>query len=62
MSKKKSLYAKIINGGAKHDRWFREQVASAAKEADKPGAEFVPHEEIGARWAKKREALSKEAN
>lgn len=60
--KKKTLDTEIINGGARHDRWFREQIAAAAKDADKPGADFVSHEEIGARWAKKREALLKKAN
>ncbi len=50
------------NEAAEHDRWFREQVAAELEEADKPGAEFVSHEEVGSRWAKKREALLKDAN
>ncbi len=50
------------NEAAEHDRWFREQVAAELKEADKPGAEFVSHEEVGNRWAKKREALLNDAH
>jgi DNA-damage-inducible protein J len=48
------------NEAAEHDRWFREQVAAAVDEADKPGAQFVEHEDVSARWAAKREALSRQ--
>lgn len=47
------------NEAAEHDRWFRAQVEAELEEADKPGAEFVSHEEVGSRWAKKREKLLK---
>jgi DNA-damage-inducible protein J len=50
------------NEAAEHDRWFREQVAAELEEADKPDAEFISHEEVGSRWAKKREALLKTGN
>ncbi|HEX9777371.1 MAG TPA: type II toxin-antitoxin system RelB/DinJ family antitoxin [Geopsychrobacteraceae bacterium] len=46
------------NEAAEHDRWFREQVAAAVEEADKPDTEFVTQDDVSARWAKKREALS----
>ncbi|GAB6081919.1 hypothetical protein JCM30471_08330 [Desulfuromonas carbonis] len=47
------------NEAAEYDKWFREQVVAELEEADKPGAEFISHEEVGSRWAKKREALLK---
>jgi hypothetical protein len=40
-----------------HEKWFREQVEFELAEADKPGAEFVSHEEVGRRLAEKLEAL-----
>jgi len=43
------------NEAAEHDRWFREQVEAELEEADKPGAEFVSHDEVGEHWDKKRE-------
>jgi addiction module RelB/DinJ family antitoxin len=46
------------NEAAEHDRWFREQVAAAVEEADRPDAEFVTQDDVSARWAKKREALT----
>ncbi len=42
---------------AAHDIWFRRQVEAELEEADKPGATFIPHEEVSSRWAKKRRAL-----
>lgn len=29
-----------------HDRWFRAEVEAALREADAPGAVFVPHDEV----------------
>ena len=45
-----------------YDRWFREQIEFELAESDKPGAEFISHEEVGERWAKKREALLRGAS
>jgi addiction module RelB/DinJ family antitoxin len=44
-----------------HDRWFRSQVEAAIAEADKADAVFVPHGEVFARWATKRQALAQRA-
>jgi hypothetical protein len=29
-----------------HDRWFRAEVEAALREADAPGAVFVPHDQV----------------
>ena len=42
---------------AAHDKWFREQVAQAIKEADDPATEWVPHEVVKADMARQRAAL-----
>ncbi len=47
------------NEAAEHDRWFRGQVATELVAADKTGAEFISHKEVGDRWDKKRESLLK---
>lgn len=44
---------------AAHDKWFREQVEQAIKEADHPNTEWVSHEDAKASWAKKRTKLVK---
>jgi len=44
---------------AAHDRWFREQVEQAVKEADEPNTQWVPHEVVKADMAKQRAALLK---
>lgn len=46
---------------AEHDKWFREQVEKAVREADKPDAVFIPHEVVMAEWAVKRAELLKQA-
>ncbi|MDA8349109.1 MAG: hypothetical protein M0038_09975 [Pseudomonadota bacterium] len=40
-----------------HDKWFREQVEQALKEADDPNTEWGPHEVVKADMAKQRTAL-----
>ncbi len=47
------------HGAAAHDKWFREQVEQALKEADDPNTEWVPHEVVKADMAKQRAALLK---
>ena len=42
---------------AGHDKWFREQVEQAVKEADDPNGEWVSHQDAKASWAKKRTKL-----
>lgn len=42
---------------AEHDRWFREQVEIAVKEADDPNAEWIPHEVVKAEWERERAEL-----
>lgn len=44
---------------AAHDKWFREQVEQALKEADDPITEWVPHEAVKADMAKQRATLLK---
>lgn len=44
---------------AAHDKWFREEVAQAIKEADDPNTEWVSNEDAKASWAKKRAELAK---
>lgn len=46
---------------AGHDKWFRDQVAQAIKEADDPATQWVTQEEASAGWAKKRAELLKRA-
>lgn len=42
---------------AAHDRWFREQVEVALKEADNPDIEWVPHEVVKQDMARQRAEL-----
>jgi len=42
---------------AAHDRWFREQVEVALKEADDPATEWVPHEVVKQDMARQRAEL-----
>ncbi len=44
---------------AAHDKWFREQVEQAIKEADDPNTEWVSHKDAKANWSKKRAELVK---
>jgi addiction module RelB/DinJ family antitoxin len=44
-----------------HDRWFRDQIDAAVKEADAPETLFVPHETVVKQWDAKRQALAKSA-
>lgn len=42
---------------AAHDRWFREQVEIALKEADDPATEWVPHQVVKQDMARQRAEL-----
>lgn len=42
---------------AAHDKWFREQVEIALKEADDPNTEWVPHEVVKQDMARQRAEL-----
>lgn len=42
---------------AAHDRWFREQVEVALKEADDPATEWVPHDVVKQDMARQRAEL-----
>ena len=42
---------------AGHDKWFREQVEEAIKEADGPNTEWVPHEVVKQDMARQRAEL-----
>jgi hypothetical protein len=44
---------------AAHDRWFREQVEIALKEADDPNTAWVSNEDAKKAWAKKRAELGR---
>lgn len=49
------------SGAADYDKWFREQVREAIKEADKPGAVWIPHEEVVKDMQRQREKWAKQA-
>lgn len=49
---------KRTHEAAEHDKWFREQVREAIKEADKPGAVWIPHEEVVKDMQRQREELT----
>jgi hypothetical protein len=42
---------------AAHDKWFREQVEEAVRQADSPDAVWISNEEVEARWEVKRAEL-----
>lgn len=44
---------------AEYDRWFRNKVGEALKNADSPGAVWIPHSEVKADMQRQREALLK---
>ena len=46
---------------AAHDKWFREQVELAIKEADAPDAQWVSNADAKSSWQKKRAELLKRA-
>lgn len=43
---------------AAHDKWFREQVEIALKEADDPKTDWVGNDDAKTEWAKKRAELA----
>lgn len=53
---------KRAHEAAEHDAWFRDQVDQAVKEADHPNTQWIPHEEVMAKWAKRRARLTKKIN
>lgn len=48
---------KRAHEAAAHDKWFREQVAQAIKEADDPATEWLPHEVVKADMTMQRASL-----
>jgi len=52
---------KRAHKAAEHDAWFREQVQQALDDADKPGAVFIPHEEVMAELKAQLDALAARA-
>lgn len=57
----RAVAMKNAHEAAAHDKWFREQVTLALKEADDPATKWVSNEEAEASWAKQRAALLKRA-
>lgn len=55
----RSAALKRAHEAAAHDKWFREQVEEAIKEADDPNTVWVSNEDAKASWAKKRAKLVK---
>lgn len=47
---------KLPNDAA-YNQWFIREVEAAVREADLPGATFIPHEEMVSKWVKKRQEL-----
>lgn len=43
---------------AAHDKWFRQQVGEAIREADDPSTVWVSNDDANKGWAKKRAALA----
>ena len=56
-----SAALKRAHAAAAHDKWFREQVAQAIKEADDPATQWVSNETVKAESAKRRAAWRKRA-
>ena len=56
-----SAALKRAHAAAAHDKWFREQVAQAIKEADDPATQWVSNETVKAESAKRRAAWCKRA-
>lgn len=52
---------RLAHEAAGHDKWFREQVELALKEAEAPDAQWVTAADAKASWKKKRAALVKRA-
>lgn len=50
---------RIAHEAAAHDKWFREQVEQAIKEANDPAAKWISHNEAHKSWAAKRAELLK---
>lgn len=48
---------KRAHEAAEHDRWFREEVEQALREADDRDTRWVSHEDAKADWAEQRAAL-----
>ncbi len=48
---------KAAHEAVEHDKWFREQVELALKEADDPNTAWVPHEVAKANMQRQRESL-----
>jgi putative addiction module CopG family antidote len=43
-----------------YERWFRAKVEEALREADRPDAVWVPHEEVEADWVRERAEIEAE--
>ena len=54
-----SARMRTAHKAATHDKWFRDQVALAVKEADDPQTEWVSNEDATKSWEKKRAKLAK---
>lgn len=52
---------KRMHDAAEHDKWFREQVQEAIREADKPGAVWISNDAVKAESVKRRNAWAKQA-
>jgi hypothetical protein len=48
---------RAAHDAAEHDRWFREQIEIGLKQAADPNTQWIPHEEVERRWAKRRAEL-----
>lgn len=46
-----------VDGAQAYDRWVRDQVEAALKEADDKTTKFIPHETVHSHWAEKKKAL-----
>ncbi len=51
---------KLPNDAA-YNHWFMREVEAAMREADLPGATFIPHKEMVSKWEKKRLELLAQA-
>ena len=42
-----------------HDSWFRAAVEEGLREANDPGVQRIPHEQVASNWRRQRAALAK---
>lgn len=52
-------YVKRQREAREHDAWFREQVERGVRDADDPAVRRIPHDEVAAKWRRRRADLER---